>query len=80
MSRWFPLKTEIQNWIEEQERDFVVAQNKNPSISTKDWLGRYIFTDVHEIFFVGVHELYEWLSRLADTQFEIRSRPPVVWT
>jgi hypothetical protein len=25
-------------------------------------------------------ELYEWLARLADTQFEIRSRPPVVWT
>jgi hypothetical protein len=37
--------------------------------------------DVHEIFFIGVHkELYEWLSRLANTQFEIRSRPPMVWT
>jgi hypothetical protein len=36
---------------------------------------------VHDIFFVGVHkELYEWLARLEDTQFEIRSRPPVVWT
>jgi hypothetical protein len=36
---------------------------------------------MHEIFFVGVHkELYEWLARLADTQFEIRSRPDVVWT
>jgi hypothetical protein len=37
---------------------------------------------VHKIFFTGVHkELYEWLSRLANTQFEIKSRsPPVVWT
>jgi hypothetical protein len=44
-------------------------------------LGRYIFTDIHEIFFGGIHkELYEWLARLADTQFEIRSRPLVVWT
>jgi hypothetical protein len=35
---------------------------------------------VHEILFGGVHkELYEWLSRLVDTQFDIRSRPPVVW-
>jgi hypothetical protein len=25
-------------------------------------------------------ELYEWLARLADTQFEFISRPPVVWT
>jgi hypothetical protein len=44
-------------------------------------LGRYIFTDIHEIFFGGIHkELYEWLGRLADTQFEIRLRTPVVLT
>jgi hypothetical protein len=44
-------------------------------------LGRYIFTDIHHIFFGGIHkELYEWLARLEDTQFEIRFRPPVVWT
>jgi hypothetical protein len=49
MSRWFPSKKEIQKWIEEKERDFAEAQNKNPSISTKDCLGRYIFTDIHEI-------------------------------
>jgi hypothetical protein len=43
-------------------------------------LEKYIFTDIHDIFFKGIHEeLYEWLSRLADTQFEIRLRPPVVW-
>jgi hypothetical protein len=41
---------------------------------------RYIFTDIHEIFFGGIHqELYEWLARLADTQFDIISRPPMVW-
>jgi hypothetical protein len=44
-------------------------------------LERYIFADIHEIFFGGIHhEIYEWLARLADTQFEIRSRPFVVWT
>jgi hypothetical protein len=44
-------------------------------------LERYIFTDIHDIFFGGIYqELYEWLSRLEDTQFEIISRPPVVWT
>jgi hypothetical protein len=81
MSRWFPLKIEIKKWIEEQEKDFAEDQNKNPKLSTEDWMGRYIFTDIHEIFFGGIHkELYEWLARLADTQFEIRSRPPVVWT
>jgi hypothetical protein len=51
MSRWFPLKIEIHKWIEDQEMDFVEAQNKNPKLSIEDWLGRYIFTDIHEIFF-----------------------------
>jgi hypothetical protein len=80
MSRWFPSKTEIQKWIEDQEKDFVEAQNKNPNLSTEDWLERHIFTDIHEIFFGGIHqELYEWLAKLEDTQFEVRSRPPIVW-
>ena len=81
MSRWFPSKTEIQKWIEDQEKDFAEAQNKNPDLNIEDWLERYIFTNIHKIFFGGIHqELYEWLARLADTQFEIRSRPPMVWT
>jgi hypothetical protein len=81
MSRWFPLKTDIQKWIEDQERDLDEAHNKNPKLSTEDWLQRYIFINIHEIFFGGIHqELHEWLARLADTQFEIRSRPPMVWT
>jgi hypothetical protein len=81
MSRWFPSKIEIQKWIEDQEKDFVEAQNKNPNLSSEDWLEKYIFTDIHKIFFGGIHqELYEWLARLADTQFDIRSRLPVAWT
>jgi hypothetical protein len=73
MSRWFPSKIEIQEWREDQERDFAEAQNKNPKLGTKYWLQRYIFTDIHEIFFGGIHqELFELLARLADTQSEIR--------
>jgi hypothetical protein len=80
MSRWFPSKIDIQKWIEDQEKDFIEARNKNLDLSTEDWLGRYIFIDIHKIFFGGIHqELYEWLDRLADTQFEIRPRPHVVW-
>jgi hypothetical protein len=52
---WFPSKKEIQKWIEDQERDFVEAQNKNPKLSTKDGLQRYIFTDIHDICFGGIH-------------------------
>jgi hypothetical protein len=81
MSRWFPLKTKIQKWIEDQERDFAKAPKKNPKLSTEDWLQRYIFTDIHEILFGGIHQkLFEWLARLSDTQFKIISRSPMVWT
>jgi hypothetical protein len=31
MSRWLVSNTEIQKWIEDQEKDFVEAQNKNPN-------------------------------------------------
>jgi hypothetical protein len=80
MSMWFPSKTEFQKWIEDQEKDFTEAQNKNPNLSTEDLLEKYIFTNIHEIFFGGIHrELYKWLTRLADTQFDIRYRPPMVW-
>jgi hypothetical protein len=61
MSMWFPSKTEILKWTKEQENDFAKDQNKNPNLSIEDWLGRYIFTDVHKILFGGIHkELYEW--------------------
>jgi hypothetical protein len=74
------MKTETQKWIEDQEKDFVEAQKKNPNPSSEDWLEKYIFTEIHEIFFGGIHQdLYEWLARLADTQFKIRPRPPMVW-
>ena len=72
------MKKEIQKWIEDQEKDFVEAQNKNPNISIEDLLGRYIFIDIHEIFFGGIHwDLYEWLARLADTQFGVRLKTPM---
>jgi hypothetical protein len=68
MSRWFPLKTEIQKWIEDQEKDFVEAQNKNPKLSTRRLVTKIHLHDIHEIFFGGIHqELYEWLARLENT-------------
>jgi hypothetical protein len=55
MSRWFPSKTKIQTWIKDQEKDFIESQKKNPNLGTEDWLGIYIFTDIHDIFFGGIH-------------------------
>jgi hypothetical protein len=75
-----PIKDRYSEVERGSRKEFDEAQNKNPNISIEDWLGRYIFIDIHDIFFGGIHrDLYEWLARLADTQFEIRSRTLVVW-
>jgi hypothetical protein len=33
--------------VEDQEKDFVEAQNKNPNLNSEDWLEKHIFTDIH---------------------------------
>jgi hypothetical protein len=64
---WRPTKEEIGQWLEEKEHEFSRDQNKNPWISSEQWLQRYVFTDLHEIFFVDFpNVLVEWLQRLAE--------------
>ena len=51
---------EIGDWIEDNEQE-----NKDPRRSSDEFLQRYVFTDIHEIFFGSIHiELHQWLSRL----------------
>jgi hypothetical protein len=64
---WRPTKEEIGWWLEMKECEFSRDQNKNPWISLEQWLQRYVFTDLHEIFFVEfLIVLVEWLQRLAE--------------
>ena len=48
---WRPTKEEIRQWLDTKEIKFVVDQNKNPRINAEKWIQRYVFTDLHEIFF-----------------------------
>ena len=58
---------EIGDWIEETYLNFAVQENKDPRCSSYDFLQRYIFSDVYEIFFGSIHiELHQWLSRLTE--------------
>jgi len=64
---WHPSKEEITTWVEQKERTFAEEQNQNSRISTDEWLQRYLFTDMHEIFFVEFPIIFhEWLSRITD--------------
>ena len=65
---WRPSVKEIGDWIEYTYLKFAEQGNKDPRRSSDDFLQRYVFTDVHEIFFGSIHiELHQWLSRLIET-------------
>ena len=56
---------EISDWIDETYLKFVEQENKDLRRSANDFLQRYVFCDVYEIFFGSIHiELHQWLSRL----------------
>ena len=79
---WNPSKEEIQQWVESKEKEFAERENRNPQLSVEDWLLRYLFTDLHEIFFATFpSELYAWLSRLAQNNATFIPRlRPTEWT
>jgi hypothetical protein len=59
-----PSKEEIEVWLTEKYVEFVQQETKNPHINLKLWKQRYIYIDLHEIFFVEFPcLLYEWLKR-----------------
>ena len=77
---WHPTKEELNQWVGSKEKEFAEHENKSPRLSTEDWLQKYIFTDLHMIFFVTYgNELYEWLSRLTD-QHIFKKKRNIVWT
>ena len=64
---WRPLVKEIDDWIEETYLNFAVQENKDLHRSSHEFLRRYIFSNVYEIFFGSIHiELHQWLSRLTE--------------
>ena len=50
-------------------------------MSPKNWVDRYIYSDIHEVFFVEFPViLYEWLTRLAARQTSFQRREFVEWS
>jgi hypothetical protein len=62
--RWNPSREEIQDWLSEKEDEFARQETKNLITNIESWKQRYIYTDLHEVFFVEFPcLLYEWLKR-----------------
>ena len=77
---WHPELSEIDAWFEDKTREFVEKENRNPNRNAKVWLQKYIYTDVHEIFFATfTSELHSWITRLVTCNAHIKSDNPVEW-
>ena len=62
---WHLTKKEIEDWLESKTVAFAQEESARSRLSTKNWLGRYIFSDIHDIFFEYFPiVLHEWLSIL----------------
>jgi hypothetical protein len=49
---WRSTEKEISKWLERKERESALKNNRNPRMSDKQWMQRYVYTELHEILFV----------------------------
>ena len=55
-----------QDLFNQKGQEFIPKENKSSQFSTKQWLGEYIYSDIHELFFVEILIiLFEWLAQLS---------------
>ena len=77
-SMWVPSKEEVNAWVELKERTFAAEENQNPNISTEEWLQRYLFTDLHEIFFCEFPIIfYKWIAIIAQKNKCFKDTPTI---
>ena len=48
---WNPTKKEIDKWLDRNIHEFTAQENKNPRLKKEQCLDRYLYTEIHEIFF-----------------------------
>jgi hypothetical protein len=64
---WNPMKEEIEIWLRTKELEFAQKDNRNPKFTPCKYLDKYVFSDLHEVFFCDFpHLLQEWLLRLKE--------------
>jgi hypothetical protein len=64
---WNSTKVEIEGWLRTKELEFAQKDNRNPRITPRKYMDKYVFTDLHEVFFYDFpHLLQEWILRLKD--------------
>ena len=78
---WNPTKKEIEEWLDKKIHEFATQENITPQVSKEKWLECYVYIEVHKIFFASFpSELYEWITKLANSQGRWKLDNPIVWT
>ena len=53
----------------------------SPKLSKEQWLQIFLYTDETDVFFYFFpKQLYEWLTKLTDSEGTWRLKGPIVWT
>jgi len=77
---WNPNKKEVEEWLDRKIHEFTTQENKNLQLTKEQWLDKYLYTEIHEIFFCSFPvELYKWIMKLADGQGRWILDDPIVW-
>ena len=77
---WHLELSEIEAWFETKVKEFVETENRNLNRDSEAWLKKYIYTDIHEVFFATFPlELHSWVERLANSTEYVRSDKPTQW-
>ena len=72
---------EIGDWLDMTYLKFVEQENKDKRRSANEFLQRYVFCDLYEIFFGRIHiEFHQWLSRLTERRMSFQEFPFPDWT
>ena len=78
---WHPKKYEIQHSVHFKALEFAREESKGYRWNQTDWLGRYLYMYIHDIFFSKFPILlHEWLLKLETQQRKFEVAEPTDWT
>ena len=74
------LKPEIEAWVDTIEREFAQEENRYLWLTWEEWLEKYVYSDIHEVFFGEFPTLLnEWLLRLTLQKSYFEGGEPKGW-
>ena len=75
---WHPKLSEIKAWFETKVKEFIEVENRNPNHDSEAWLQKYIYSDVHKVFFATFSlEIHSWVERLTYIIGYVQSDSPM---